>query len=108
MALIKCNECRKDVSEIAGKCPNCGAPVVSDIKVHASNVAHNRLVSGFLFFGGMAWLAFDAFVFGAGEFGKDFKWAGGAMGAGIIYYLLGEFARNIDERKLQKKTGEKS
>ena len=27
MALIKCNECGKEVSSKAGKCPNCGAPV---------------------------------------------------------------------------------
>ncbi len=27
MALIKCNECGKDVSEKAESCPNCGAPV---------------------------------------------------------------------------------
>lgn len=27
MALMKCNECGKDVSDKAGTCPNCGAPV---------------------------------------------------------------------------------
>ena len=27
MALIKCSECRKDVSEKAQSCPHCGAPV---------------------------------------------------------------------------------
>lgn len=102
MALTKCYECKKDVSEIAEKCPNCGAPVISEIKTHASNVAQHRTVSGLLFFGGMAWLAIDAFVFGADEFAKDFKWAGGTMGAGVLYYILGEIARNIDERKLQK------
>ena len=73
--------------------------MVSDIKVHYSNVAQHRPVSGFLFFGGMAWLSFDAFMFGPDEFAKDFKWAGGAMGVGIIYYLLGEIARNFNERK---------
>lgn len=100
---MKCRECGKDVSEVAGTCPNCGAPVLSDIKIHASNVSQNRMVSGLLFFGGMAWLAFDAFVFGPDEFAKDFTWAGGAMGVGIIYYLIGEFARNLDVRKLKKK-----
>ena len=30
MALIKCNECEKEVSTNASKCPNCGNPLVSD------------------------------------------------------------------------------
>lgn len=27
MALIKCNECGKEISDTADKCPNCGCPV---------------------------------------------------------------------------------
>jgi len=30
MALIKCPECDREVSEKAPVCPNCGAPVVSE------------------------------------------------------------------------------
>lgn len=30
MALIKCKECGRDVSNLASSCPNCGAPVISD------------------------------------------------------------------------------
>lgn len=26
MAMIKCKECGKDISSLADKCPNCGAP----------------------------------------------------------------------------------
>lgn len=29
MALMKCSECGKDVSDKAGACPNCGAPVAT-------------------------------------------------------------------------------
>jgi predicted amidophosphoribosyltransferase len=30
MALIKCSECGKDVSDKATACPNCGAPIGSE------------------------------------------------------------------------------
>lgn len=103
MALIKCSECGKDVSEIAATCPHCGAPVVSDIKTHAEKAASNNYIASLMFFGGGAWLAFDAFVHGKEAFARDFKWAGGAMALGAIYYILAEFARNIDARRLKKK-----
>lgn len=32
MALIKCPECGKEVSDMAPKCPNCGFPIKSDLK----------------------------------------------------------------------------
>lgn len=32
MAMIKCNECGKDVSDRARNCPNCGCPI--DTKVY--------------------------------------------------------------------------
>lgn len=30
MALIKCSECGKEVSDKASSCPNCGAPIKED------------------------------------------------------------------------------
>ena len=30
MALIKCSECGKEVSDKANACPNCGAPIKED------------------------------------------------------------------------------
>ncbi len=36
MALIKCSECGKDVSENAPACPNCGNPIRISV-VHISN-----------------------------------------------------------------------
>jgi len=32
MALIKCSECGKDVSDKASSCPNCGAPILENAK----------------------------------------------------------------------------
>jgi hypothetical protein len=32
MALIKCHECSGQVSDHAGTCPHCGAPVIATIK----------------------------------------------------------------------------
>lgn len=34
MALVKCSECGKQVSELASACPGCGAPIRSDATVH--------------------------------------------------------------------------
>ena len=35
MALIRCSECRKEVSEKAQTCPNCGAPVDAETSIAA-------------------------------------------------------------------------
>ena len=32
MALIKCRECGKDISETAEKCPHCGATVLNGLQ----------------------------------------------------------------------------
>ena len=32
MAMIKCSECKKEMSDKALKCPNCGCPNVPKIK----------------------------------------------------------------------------
>ena len=37
MALIKCPECGKEVSDKASSCPNCGYPI-SNIKIQERNV----------------------------------------------------------------------
>lgn len=39
MALIKCSECGRDVSDKASSCPNCGNPIgMNDLKVQVSTV----------------------------------------------------------------------
>ena len=38
MALVKCEECKKDISDKAASCPHCGCPVVK--KVECSECGH--------------------------------------------------------------------
>lgn len=38
MALIKCPECGKEISDKAGECPNCGYPL-EDMRVEKEEVA---------------------------------------------------------------------
>lgn len=34
MALIKCNECGKEMSDHTKQCPNCGCPITQAIEVN--------------------------------------------------------------------------
>lgn len=47
MALIDCNECKKQVSDKASACPNCGAPISnkSDIAAIGTNLTTTQLTS---------------------------------------------------------------
>lgn len=42
MALIKCKECGKEVSDKADKCPNCGCPVSYSVKNREQEINHNE------------------------------------------------------------------
>lgn len=42
MALISCQECGKEVSELARACPGCGAPVLRRRPVKGSYVPHSN------------------------------------------------------------------
>lgn len=44
MALIKCSECGKEISDKAKTCPNCGAPVVMKATLTQNNVAPPPMV----------------------------------------------------------------
>lgn len=103
MSLIKCFECEREVSEIAETCPGCGAPVVSEVKDHASRVGWYREVSGLMIFVPMAWLAFGAYVGGPEEFLSDLAWAKWVMGWGLALYVLGEIGRNFKEAAMKKR-----
>lgn len=41
MALIKCSDCKRDVSDKAGSCPNCGAPVYAEAIKRPAGAAAN-------------------------------------------------------------------
>ena len=102
MSLIKCSECHKDVSELADVCPSCGVQVVSARKAQIHEVATNHYISGLLFFGGIVWLAVAAYIGGAEEFAKDFRWARWVIAAGAVFYIISEVVRNLTERKAKK------
>ncbi len=46
MALIKCSECKKDVSENATNCPNCGNPINTAIKCPKCGSKNSKAISG--------------------------------------------------------------
>lgn len=50
MALIKCTECKKEISDKAGTCPGCGAPVGQAKKKSGVGLFGWLLVLGFGFF----------------------------------------------------------
>lgn len=103
MSLITCFECKQEVSELAETCPKCGAPVVSEIKAHAREVASYRYISGLAFFGGILWLVMAAYLEGPAGFAKDLKWVGWVIGGGAAYYIVGEIWRNVSEAKRVKR-----
>ena len=40
MALVKCNECRSEISDTASACPKCGAAVVRKLGGHEDQCPH--------------------------------------------------------------------
>lgn len=46
MALINCSECKKEVSDRAAACPNCGAPIGVDRESVGSGVQHLTTTQG--------------------------------------------------------------
>jgi hypothetical protein len=102
MALVKCKECEKDVSDQADKCPHCGIsfPAISNEKMEVIQQAVHLKVetskmhylSGFLFFGGVPIMLMG---------NVDLGWKVSAWGFG--FYLLAELIRNLEEKKLKNK-----
>lgn len=67
MALIKCPECGKEISDKASSCPSCGYPI-NNIKVETEqdrvNIRGKNTGKNFLIFGSMLFLV--SMVFGIG------------------------------------------
>jgi hypothetical protein len=109
MALSKCKECGKDVSDKAAACPNCGAPMPAMSANQAESIrklgafAQSRWLGGLAFFGGLAWLFFAAQIGGPQAFRQAL--GGGALwliGGGAAWYIVAEIERNLYERKMKK------
>jgi DNA-directed RNA polymerase subunit RPC12/RpoP len=84
MALIKCSECGKDVSDKAASCPNCGAPLLSAVREPHKPVCVVRAgwrweaIGALLVIGGLI-----AAIAGAGEYG----WF--ALIVGFVIFIIG-------------------
>lgn len=109
MALIKCNECGKSVSDSALICPQCGYvhPAASKedkiIITQFSKIANTARLGGFAFFSGVIWLVI------AGMSGREvlemaWPYAKWLIGGGAFWYILAEIDRNLSLRKLKKQS----
>ena len=89
MALIKCSECGKDVSDKATACPNCGAPPAGNGRTRQRrDNAPVRVVRA-----GWRWEAIGALlVIGgliAGVAGASFGWL--VLAVGFVIFIFGRF-----------------
>ena len=87
MALIKCGECGNEVSDKAGSCPGCGAPIASvatqePIKVRTFDDEVQEGTIAYIF-GGAAALIYIGLVGGIGW--KFFGEMGFYIGAGLAF-----------------------
>lgn len=46
MALIKCPECKREVSSTAKACPHCGAPIDTAIRCPKCGSANTKVITG--------------------------------------------------------------
>lgn len=68
MALIKCSECGREVSDKAESCPQCGAPIASALEAEAAGAKLRTIqqtskklkthivIAAILFWGGLIWI----------------------------------------------------
>ena len=88
MALIKCSECGKEVSDKATACPNCGAPPSSGQARQRRDNPPVRVVRA-----GWRWEAIGALlVIGgliAGVAGASFGWL--VLAVGFVIFIFGRF-----------------
>jgi hypothetical protein len=86
MALIKCSECGKDVSDKATACPNCGAPIGSERAPQRRGNTPVRVVRA-----GWRWEAIGALlVIGgliAGVAGANSGWF--VLIVGFVIFIIG-------------------
>jgi len=101
MALIKCSECQKDISDKAPSCPGCGNPISgqnvttvktdSDMPLKIEPVLTSKrwkwvkIISGILIISGFI---IPAFLSGSPEMGQGFGWL--LVFIGIVGYLIGK------------------
>jgi DNA-directed RNA polymerase subunit RPC12/RpoP len=89
MALIKCSECGKEVSDKATSCPNCGAPIAAKEAVTLDPKSHAKVTRT-----GAKWegIGFALILIGI----ITAIAANGALGgilafAGFVVFIIGRF-----------------
>lgn len=98
MALIKCPECGKQVSDTASNCPHCGAPISNDaianlgagaqlttIQGTSKKLKKEIIWSAILFWGGMLWTIASAQNPVEGE--EPSSLPGVTMVIGLFWYI---------------------
>ena len=85
MALIKCTECQKDISDKASACPNCGNPMLKSSEDNVVTVQltqkkwkKQKLIAIIILI--IGWFMLMKGMFGGG---------GGYLGLGIFLMLIG-------------------
>lgn len=95
MALIKCDDCGREVSDRASTCPQCGAPVAqqttasSEAPVSIDPKSHARVTRT-----GAKWEGIGFLLIAGGLialFGGAAQLGGIAMAVGFVVFLVGRF-----------------
>lgn len=89
MAITKCSECGKDVSDKATACPFCGNPLteqITTVQLTSKKWKKYKLIGTIMFFVGLI-LFWSGVAGGSGN-----SWIGGFMWfIGVILLLIGRF-----------------
>lgn len=89
MALIKCSECGRKVSEKAAACPNCGAPIASPsptVKLDPSSHVRNTRTGARWEGIGFILIVVGMFMLFSGTLG-----GGVVILVGFVVFLVGRF-----------------
>jgi hypothetical protein len=99
MSLINCGEFKKEVSDKAVSCPNCGAPIAADSKATDAPLITTQETSkkyklqiafaGFLFWAGVVW--FGVSILAATAQPGDGLEAAYLILFGFLWYLFARF-----------------
>ena len=89
MALIKCPDCEKEVSDAAPYCPNCGRPIAA-IPAPVPSV-QRTVVETKRKGGAFEAVGFILIVIGIGGCIVGGGWGGAFMFIGFVIFLIGRF-----------------
>lgn len=86
MALVKCKECGKEMSDHAGKCPHCGAGKFSSVGVQ--NPGGLRVLGFFIFFVGAVMFFFALNYLGKYDVNSLITWGSllAVGGLGLMFH----------------------